>query len=554
MAANRQQMFVETSLDLLQQGYAVKFRAPGASMYPSIRDGETIVVEPISPVDVERGDVVLYRNRKGVIAHRVTRIQQQHGAGRQFITRGDAQSIFDAPVDSNQILGRVVAVERRGRAVKVSGPAATIRRLIRKCASRVKRAVLTTTRARSNTQVKKARLAVLPNSCREGIGGRAEHQLISLCLDVDDGVSLGRDIRALSDSALDWEYLINFAVGHGVLPVVHKCLAAADSAVPQAVLDVMAVRARKYAISNLVMTSELRTLIELLRSKGIEAVPVKGPALAISAYQDIGLRQFGDLDILIHKRDVLRARETLIQRGYQPIHPLTPAQEKVLPGLDCECSLKRDCYVELLWEIVLPSHSFRMNDDQLWFRLGRISIDETEVPTLASEDLVIMLAAHGTKHGWRKLIWVSDLARAVKSAPDLDWTAAFERARRLSGLRMLLLGLRLAESVCGLALPSEVKDRIASDQTVEELKARVLRELSAGPAVGGGVANDFWFYLRARERFRDRVSSILKLLCMPTVNDLSFVKLPASFSFLYWPLHPARLIRKYGTSLVKRLF
>ncbi len=43
------------------------------------------------------------------------------------------------------------------------------------------------------------------------------------------------------------------------------------------------------------------------------------------AYGDLSLRQFGDLDILIHKRDLLRAKELLISQGYQL--KLTDAQE-----------------------------------------------------------------------------------------------------------------------------------------------------------------------------------------------------------------------------------
>jgi hypothetical protein len=44
-------------------------------------------------------------------------------------------------------------------------------------------------------------------------------------------------------------------------------------------------------------------------------VPFKGPALAVQAYGDLSLRQYDDLDLLIHEADVPRAYQLLIANG-----------------------------------------------------------------------------------------------------------------------------------------------------------------------------------------------------------------------------------------------
>ncbi len=120
-----QQLFIDMSTELLRQGKNVRFRAPGLSMHPAIREGETITVAPVTPVDIKRGDILLYLAGKKVIAHRVVKIKREQSDSTShtsthfnalnpqiiFILRGDASSICDDPVKAQQILGKVVSVE-----------------------------------------------------------------------------------------------------------------------------------------------------------------------------------------------------------------------------------------------------------------------------------------------------------------------------------------------------------------------------------------------------------------------------------------------------------
>ncbi len=55
-----QQLFIDMSTELLRQGKNVRFQAPGLSMHPAIREGETITVEPVAPFNIKRGDILLY--------------------------------------------------------------------------------------------------------------------------------------------------------------------------------------------------------------------------------------------------------------------------------------------------------------------------------------------------------------------------------------------------------------------------------------------------------------------------------------------------------------
>jgi signal peptidase I len=109
--------FVDVVCDLLRRGHSVRFRASGGSMHPTIREGEAITVARVQPAEIQRGDVILYRVGRGVIAHRVTRAARNPGGALVFTPRGDASQGRDRPVEELAILGRVVSVERNGRAL-----------------------------------------------------------------------------------------------------------------------------------------------------------------------------------------------------------------------------------------------------------------------------------------------------------------------------------------------------------------------------------------------------------------------------------------------------
>ena len=138
-------MFPEIITDLLQNGHLVRFQAPGHSMFPTIMANETVLVEPIAPLAVQRGDIILYRCNGNLIAHRVMAIVTDTAANdyssllqvfsasgrsvrkndkkcstdphRLFIFRGDAARCFDEPVEPEQVLGKVVSIQRCGRSI-----------------------------------------------------------------------------------------------------------------------------------------------------------------------------------------------------------------------------------------------------------------------------------------------------------------------------------------------------------------------------------------------------------------------------------------------------
>ncbi len=110
---------LDLATEILGRGDRLRFPAHGCSMTPFIRDGDLIEVEPVSAEDVALGDVLFLHDARGnLMVHRaIGRLQDADGV--RILPKGDALTQPDAAVDADQILGRVVALEGRGRRIEL---------------------------------------------------------------------------------------------------------------------------------------------------------------------------------------------------------------------------------------------------------------------------------------------------------------------------------------------------------------------------------------------------------------------------------------------------
>lgn len=89
----------------------------GQSMRPLLRAGDSVLVAHRRD-GIRPGDVVVFRHKGRLVAHRVLRIADGNG-GRVLITKGDSVRRSDAPVPAQEIVGRVVAIQRDGRRIRL---------------------------------------------------------------------------------------------------------------------------------------------------------------------------------------------------------------------------------------------------------------------------------------------------------------------------------------------------------------------------------------------------------------------------------------------------
>lgn len=100
----------------LGKGNILKFRALGTSMWPFIRSGD--VVHVVATEEFAVGNVLLYEREQAWYVHRLIQIVPSTLGESCYILRGDSLPIADPPIQAEQILGRVIAIKRRGRLIQ----------------------------------------------------------------------------------------------------------------------------------------------------------------------------------------------------------------------------------------------------------------------------------------------------------------------------------------------------------------------------------------------------------------------------------------------------
>ena len=93
-------------------------RVRGGSMFPSLRAEDVLVIAPMVPDQIRRGAVILAHCGDRLVAHRVRHVRLEAGV-TIITTRGDNRRDDDAAITSKEVIGKVVAVERRGRRLPV---------------------------------------------------------------------------------------------------------------------------------------------------------------------------------------------------------------------------------------------------------------------------------------------------------------------------------------------------------------------------------------------------------------------------------------------------
>jgi hypothetical protein len=407
-----------------------------------------------------------------------------------------------------------------------------------------------------------------------------EIQLLLCCARTQLDEARVDQLQRLLQQPLDWDRVVEAACLHRVIPLLYQTLNThVPTLVPTETLEELHQKFQDNQFDNLALTQELLRLLKLLAEHQIPAIPFRGPVLATAIYQNLALRTFSDLDILVHPQHFLMARDLLLVNGYQSgmgqIYLLNSSvQEVKLMKALGKCPLQHTANlfrVDLHRRLVAGEfYNLSVNFDQIWYRLQTVSLLGTPVPSLHPEDLLLYLCVHGAKDRWQRLSWVCDVAEFVRLQTNLNWTELRSQAQWSGTEQMLLLGLVLARDLLGL--PDARNERC---QQPSDLNPSALKSRSSLAAIASTLENDFcgqslahqvqqqifqsnnavdltanlWqrfiFGFQLLERFDDRCRCSLmlfKTLLRPTLGDRKFYPLPAWLHFLYPIVRAVRLL------------
>jgi hypothetical protein len=380
----------------------------------------------------------------------------------------------------------------------------------------------------------------------------AEMDLLLCCARTRTNPEMSQRIREAARKEIDWFQFIRLAFRHDTLSLIYWSLhRICPDIVPGGVLEPLRARHEAETLDGRLLAQELVDILGFLDSHGIQAVPFKGPALAVRLYGDLSLRGFGDLDIMICERDVVRARHLLIDRGYAPASVDTGELKQLLLERHELLLYRADGKVrlDLHWRFTNRAACLAGDPERFLKNLETISVVGKEVRSLRLETYLLILSMHAAKHRWVQLKFICDIAE-ILAVPDLDWRCVLEEADDLGLKRALGTGLLLAQGVLGTPLPPKLAQNLKLDRTTKALTAQACTHLFAEPGERWGLQGGITCQLEIRERLQDRTRIFLRYFLhklKPSEPDRWFLPMPRYLSFAYYVVRPVRLaLEKMG--------
>jgi hypothetical protein len=356
----------------------------------------------------------------------------------------------------------------------------------------------------------------------------------------------------LAGGTVNWPAFVELSARQGLASIVYRqLLAECPDDIPEEIMERLRSLHFTNSARNFFYIRELEAVLSQMKSRGIPALAFKGPALAAQLYGDAGLRSSSDIDVLVHRRDVRKAAESLLALGYRPELPLSGARAAFYLFTHNELTMMSDGWapLEIQWDLVPWHYGCQLDLSGAFSRTCTVQAGNAVFPTLPLEELLLALTVHGTKHLWEKLLWLCDVAWLVSVAKDLDWDRIVSASSAAGCRRMLFLGLQLGRDLFNVVLPDAINRAIESEKGLEGLVKEVRANLFNEGNKPALLHEKMLFFIRARERRRDRILFAARTL----MNGFAIAVKPINLTRPLMPLYSltrlSYLASKRGTSL-----
>lgn len=180
----------------------------------------------------------------------------------------------------------------------------------------------------------------------------------------------------------------------------------------------------------------LAALVTEFKKLEIGCLVLKGAALTLLYYRDLGVRSMRDFDLLVPERNLEAAIVRLQEMGYsaEGDYPLRAILRQTRVGHAWQFSANgQSC--DLHWRPVIRCYSPDLTR-MFWDAAGTAPLGEITVAVLSPTDQLFHVCAHGLQWDWSPSIrWIADALTVLRDPIDWDRIA---RLATISCMRMRL--------------------------------------------------------------------------------------------------------------------
>lgn len=228
---------------------------------------------------------------------------------------------------------------------------------------------------------------------------------------------------------------------------------------------------------------------------------LKGLALLLDVYQDMGARFTGDADIAVNPNNAQKVVATMQNLGWHYQKPWMPDGNNPVPSMyqvskSTDFDNHQGTIIDMHWNIFGLYHHVRPLDilllrknipsiafqDIAWKHAVPLQHSNFTAVRLCNEDMLIHIIIHGSENGEQRTFrWVTDAAMIIKVLP-IDWDIVLSRARNFNFTAELLLGFRYLHERMNISIPESFIQKL---QTIPIKKYQIKELYSRGNMFGG---------------------------------------------------------------------
>jgi len=350
------------------------------------------------------------------------------------------------------------------------------------------------------------------------------------------------------EKLVDWKLFFELSRKHRLLSHVVKQINKHPDIIESEIKKQLTDQQKALSKKALLYSRYLTKIHQALKEKSIPHVFFKGPLLSLELYNDIGFRDYRDIDLLVPLNHIEKARITIQDLGFgmhAPNKQLSNKQKKINYTISHHYHLKKQglpIEIELHWNLTNPKTYFPLETKKIIEEPAYIEIGNLKLPYIPKIANISFLAAHGSIHQWYRLFWLKDFSEIIRQSKDEKIQDAWLLSQKYKLEKTFIQACMLSSLLYKSPVPAFLRKRSFPDSLIQYgLNAIGSKDLRQHGIVG--KINFIGYRLKLKPDFNYYASLIVRLRTHYT--DWEILPLPGYLFFLYYFLRPFFLIYKF---------
>jgi hypothetical protein len=318
----------------------------------------------------------------------------------------------------------------------------------------------------------------------------------------------------------NWEKLVDQAISRSMGPLLYKLFLHKQlkEKVPSSAFKKLEAAYYTTLRRNMLLLNAWAEVAAALALVDVKVIALKGIYLAEHLYEDIGIRQLSDIDLLVQPENGEKTLEVLTQLGYQSTE--NPFSTELKPDknfVHYPPMLRDGLSVEVHIRLHRPDSAYKLNTKAFIERSEPVIINGVSAYTLSFYDQLLFLCIHSEKHFTGSKIQFScfsDLANFLfKYSQNMDWEKLIALSRENLCETIVFKQLLLTARFFDAPIPEIYRKKYI--KTVNAAHEEVFIRFLRGYMFAGHHFENFSTNIAAIKGFRKKLNFLIGNLFPP---------------------------------------